>query len=104
MAPDKSELEAEQALESNRQRVTVEQVIGAIWSERKRILLISLAAGLLTLGVSFLLPVYFKSQAVLLPETDKSKLGSTPQIASLASLAGISVPGGADISRPQTGS
>jgi len=99
MAPDKSELEAEQALESNRQRVTVEQVIGAIWSERKRILLISLAAGLLTLGVSFLLPVYFKSQAVLLPETDKSKLGSTPQIASLASLAGISVPGGADISR-----
>jgi uncharacterized protein involved in exopolysaccharide biosynthesis len=91
--------EQEQVPQENYRRLRFEQVASAIWVERKRIIIFSLAAGLLALVISFLLPVYYKSSAVLLPETDKSKLGSLSQIAGIASLAGVNVPGGTDISR-----
>jgi uncharacterized protein involved in exopolysaccharide biosynthesis len=99
MAPDMAETEQEQHTQEDRPRIRFEQVVAAIWAERKRIAVISLAAGVLALAISFLLPVYYKSTATLLPETDKSKLASLSQIAGLASLAGVNVPGGTDISR-----
>jgi uncharacterized protein involved in exopolysaccharide biosynthesis len=99
MSTDTLDVEPEQAVQGDRHRIAFEQVAAAIWAERKRIAVVSLAAGLLALGISFLLPVYFKSSAVLLPETDKNKVGSLSQIAGLASLAGVSMPGGSDISR-----
>ena len=60
--------------------------------------IISFTVGLLTLGVNFLLPKYYKANAVILPDTDKNKLSSMGSLAGLASLAGVNVPGG-DISR-----
>ncbi len=99
MDVDLPELDEEKALKDSTRRVRFDQVVAVVWAERKRIGIISLAAGLLALGISLLLPVYYKSSAVLLPETDKNKIGSLSQIANLASLAGVNVPGGADISR-----
>jgi uncharacterized protein involved in exopolysaccharide biosynthesis len=64
------------------------------WRERKRVLVISLVVGLATLGVNFLLPQYFKASAIILPDTDKNKMGLSSQLAGLASLAGVSVGGG----------
>lgn len=93
------ELDEETAERTDRKQIRFEDAVAAIWAERKRIAIISLTAALLALGISFLLPKYFKSTAVLLPETDKSKLGSLSQIAGLASLAGVNVPGNTDISR-----
>jgi uncharacterized protein involved in exopolysaccharide biosynthesis len=92
-------VDEEQAVADSQHRIRFEQVAAAIWAERKRIAIVSLTAGLLALGISFLLPIYFKSSAVLLPETDKNKVSSLSQIAGLASLAGVNVPGGSDISR-----
>ena len=69
-----------------------------VWAERKRVLIISFVVGLLTLGVNFLLPKYYKANAIMLPETDKNKLSSMGSLAGLASLAGVNVSGG-DISR-----
>ena len=61
-------------------------------------LVISFVVGLLTLGVNFVLPKYYKANAIILPEADKNKLGSMSSLAGLASLAGVNVSGG-DISR-----
>lgn len=61
-------------------------------------LIISVAVGLVTLGVNFLLPKYYRANAVILPETDKNKLSSMSSLAGLASLAGVNV-SGSDISR-----
>jgi uncharacterized protein involved in exopolysaccharide biosynthesis len=99
MAFDVPEVEQEEVAQDTEQRIRWEQVLAAIWGERKRILLISLLTALVALGISFLFPAYYKSSAVLLPETDKNKLSSLGQMAGLASLAGVNVPGGTDISR-----
>ena len=69
-----------------------------VWAERKRIVIISFIVGLLTLGVNFLLPKYYKANAIILPDTDKNKLSSMSSLAGLASLAGVNVPSG-DVSR-----
>lgn len=61
-------------------------------------LLISFAVGIVTLGVNFLLPKYYKADATILPETDKNKLSSMSSLAGLASLAGVNVSGN-DLSR-----
>ena len=78
--------------------VAIKDVLLPVWAERKRILLISFVAGFVTLGVNFLLPKYFKANAVILPETDKNKLSSLSSLAGLASIAGVNLSGG-DISR-----
>ena len=72
---------------------TLQEILIPIWAERKRILLVSLAVGLVTLGINFLLPVYYKSAASLLPETQKDRLSGLGQFADIAQLAGVSVPG-----------
>lgn len=72
---------------------SLQEILVPIWANRKRILLISLAAGLVTLGINFLLPVYYKSTATLLPETQKDKLSALGQFADIANLAGVNVPG-----------
>jgi uncharacterized protein involved in exopolysaccharide biosynthesis len=77
---------------------SIQDIFFSIWAERRRIFLFCLAVGVMVLGISFLLPVYYKSTAVLLPETEGSKLGSMGQFAGIAALAGIDIPGG-DVSR-----
>ncbi len=72
---------------------SLQEILVPIWANRKRILLISVAVSLLTLGINFLLPVYYKSTATLLPETQKDKLSALGQFADIAQLAGVSVPG-----------
>ena len=72
---------------------TLQEILIPIWAERKRILIISTVVALVTLGINFLLPKYYKSIATLLPETQKDKLSSLGQFADIASLAGVSVPG-----------
>ena len=81
-----------------RSELTLQQIIAPVWAKRNRIVVISIIAGVLTLIINFLLPNFYKSTAVLLPENDKGKLGSFSQFAGLASLAGVNVSGG-EVSR-----
>ncbi|MER3523026.1 MAG: hypothetical protein C4326_02920 [Ignavibacteria bacterium] len=80
-------------LTSEKEGPTLQEILVPIWANRKRILILSFAAGLITLGINFLLPVYYKSTATLLPETQKDKLSALGQFADIASLAGVNVPG-----------
>jgi uncharacterized protein involved in exopolysaccharide biosynthesis len=78
---------------------SIEEILILVWKERKRIFVVSLIAGVLTLLVNFLLlDLYYKATASLLPETDKNKLGGLSQFSGLAQLAGVGVPG-SEISR-----
>ena len=83
---------------TSKQEVTFRDFFAPIWTERKRVLVISFVVGVLTLGINFLLPKYYKANAIILPETDKNKLSSMGSLAGLASLAGVNVSGN-DISR-----
>lgn len=62
-----------------------------VWQSK---LLIAVIVGVVTVTaivVSLLLPNYYKLTAIILPETDKSKLASLSQISALASLAGVNI-------------
>lgn len=71
----------------------LEEVLRPVWANRIKIVLISVVVSVITFGVNFLLPVYYKSTATLLPETEKSKLSSLGQFADVAALAGVNIPG-----------
>jgi uncharacterized protein involved in exopolysaccharide biosynthesis len=69
------------------------EVLAIIWARRKIILVLSFGVSLLTLGILFLSPNYYKAVATLLPETEKSKLSTLGQFADVAQLAGANIPG-----------
>jgi uncharacterized protein involved in exopolysaccharide biosynthesis len=70
-----------------------------LWAQRKLITVVSLGVGIITLVINFLLPLYYRSTATLLPETEKNKLGSLSQFAGIAQLAGVSLGSSADVAR-----
>jgi tyrosine-protein kinase Etk/Wzc len=70
------------------------ELLAPVWAERKRILLWSFVAGVITLLVNFfILDLTYKATTSLLPETEKGKLGMLSQFSGLAQLAGVNVPG-----------
>jgi len=81
------------AADSKKLSLPMDRILPPVWSNRKKILLLSVAVAAVTLGVNFLLPVYYKATATLLPETDRSKLSALGQFGEIAQLAGVTVPG-----------
>ncbi len=55
-------------------RLDLQVLVGRIWQDRFRIAIVSLAAGLLTLGLAFLLPNWYRAQATILPPDDSDLL------------------------------
>lgn len=78
--------------------LTLREILPPIWAARKQILIFSFVVGVLTLGINFLLPKYYKSTATLLPESERNKVTTLSQFADVAQFAGINVPG-AEVSR-----
>ncbi len=76
----------------------VGEILRPVWRRRNIILLVAVAVALLTLGINFLLPVYYRASATLLPETEASRLSALQQFADVAELAGVKVASG-DVSR-----
>lgn len=75
-----------------------QEVVTPVVQHWRRILMAALIAAVVTLAVNFLLPVYYKSTATLLPETEKGKLSALEQFADVAQLAGVKMPG-SEVSR-----
>jgi uncharacterized protein involved in exopolysaccharide biosynthesis len=69
------------------------EVLGIIWAKRKLILILSFGVSLLTLGILFLFPNYYKAVSTILPETEKGKLSALGQFADIANIAGVNIPG-----------
>jgi uncharacterized protein involved in exopolysaccharide biosynthesis len=51
-------------------------VLSAVWRERVRIAITCVAAALVTLGIAFLLPRWFRAQAVILPPEESDLLSN----------------------------
>src|SRR5437762_4667098 len=49
-------------------------LVAVVWSERVRLLVVTLIGGLLALGISFLFPDWFRAQATILPPEDSDLL------------------------------
>jgi uncharacterized protein involved in exopolysaccharide biosynthesis len=62
-----------------------------IWRQRWLIAAITVAFGLLSVGIVLLLPSWYRADVLLAPVDQKRSLGALSQLGSLASLAGISV-------------
>lgn len=77
--------------DEKRTPVTIAEVASTFWGSRKLIAYVTGGVAALALIISLLLPSYYRSTATLLPETEKSKLGSLGGLTDLASLAGINV-------------
>jgi uncharacterized protein involved in exopolysaccharide biosynthesis len=76
-------------------RIDWMNILSILWSARRFIVVVTcsatLAAGIIAF---FLLPKYYKSTAVILPDADKSKIGSLGGgLTDLAAMAGVNVGG-----------
>lgn len=69
-------------------------LVVAVWTKRKLISMVVICSTVVSIIISLLLQESFLSTAVLLPETDKSKLAGLGGLSDLASLAGVNVGGG----------
>src|SRR5262249_30001386 len=58
------------------QGLDLRAVLAAAWRERARIVVASLAASLITLGMAFLLPRWYRAQAVILPPEESDLLSN----------------------------
>ena len=75
--------------ESQESSIDIVEILSALWNSRKLIAYVVGISTALAIVVSLLLPEYFRSTTVLLPETDKSKLSAMGGLSDLASLAGV---------------
>ncbi|MBN1396867.1 MAG: hypothetical protein JXA06_02440 [Bacteroidetes bacterium] len=69
------------------------EYLSILWRSRRVIVIATASITILAAVISFILPESFKSTAILLPDTDKSKLASLGSISNLASLAGLNIGG-----------
>jgi len=75
-------------------------IITLLWQSRKFIGIVTGAVTMLAVVISLLLPESFKSTAVILPDTDKSKLTSAGgSLSNLAAMAGVNIGGEVSIVR-----
>ena len=65
------------------------EIISILWSSRKLIASVVGGATALAIVICLFLPKYYRSTTTILPETEKSKLGSLGGLTDLASLAGV---------------
>ena len=78
-------------------RLDVVEILSVLWQRRKLIAIFTGVATLLGIVISLLLPLKFISTATILPDADKSKMPGG--ISDLASLAGLNVGGGDNLTR-----
>ena len=89
MLSEKLSNEENTSPESQESSIDIVEILSALWNSRKLIAYVVGISTALAIVVSLLLPEYFRSTTVLLPETDKSKLSAMGGLSDLASLAGV---------------
>ena len=77
------------SLETQESSIDIVEILSALWNSGKLIAYVVGISTALAIIISLLLPEYFRSTTVILPETDKSKLSALGGLSDLASLAGV---------------
>jgi uncharacterized protein involved in exopolysaccharide biosynthesis len=73
-----------------------EELFSVLWGSRKLIGIIVVSVTVVAIIISLLLPKYYRSTVIILPETNPSKLAG---LSNLASLAGVNVGGEVSLSK-----
>ncbi len=76
-----------------------QEVFTVLWGSRKLIGILTASVTVAAVIISLLLPKYYNSTVVILPETNPSKLAGLGGLSDLASLAGVNVGGEASLSK-----
>jgi uncharacterized protein involved in exopolysaccharide biosynthesis len=76
--------------ESEQSSFNYEEFFSVLWGSRKLIGIITALVTIVAIIISLLLPKYYRSTVIILPETNQSKLSG---LSNLASLAGVNVGG-----------
>ena len=86
-------MSSEETVETQEQENSIDlfALFAVVWIKRKLIVAIVGVASVMAIGISLILQESFLATAVILPETDKSKLSSMGGLSDLASLAGVNV-------------
>jgi len=80
--------------DANESRIDWMNILSILWNSRKFIGIVTGIVTVLAIIISLILPESFKSTAVLLPDTDKSKFASGGGgLSDLAAMAGVNVGG-----------
>jgi uncharacterized protein involved in exopolysaccharide biosynthesis len=91
--------ESSSLLKEGESRIDWMNILSTLWHFRKFIGIVTGVITVVAIIISLLLPESFKSTAILLPDTDKSKLGSLGGMSDLAALAGVNVGGEASLAK-----
>jgi uncharacterized protein involved in exopolysaccharide biosynthesis len=83
-------MDQENEIQQSEKNFDVMKLLAVIWTERKFIGIVTVCITAAAIIISLLLTESFKSTAVILPDTDKSKLSTLGGLSDLASMAGVS--------------
>jgi uncharacterized protein involved in exopolysaccharide biosynthesis len=83
-------MDRENETQKSKNKIDVMKLMAVLWAERKFVGIITGSVTVAAIVISLLLPESFKSTAVILPDTDKSKLSALGGLSDLASMAGVS--------------
>lgn len=85
--------------ESKRSSIDYAELFSVLWGSRKLIGIITASVTVAAVIISLLLPKYYRSTVVILPETNQGKLAGLGGLSDLASLAGVNVGGEVSLSK-----
>lgn len=86
-------VDKEGMVEETSQPINYFELLSEFWKQRKFIALFTGSITLFTLIIVLLLPNNYTSTAVILPDVDKSRLGSLGGLTDIAAMAGVNVGG-----------
>ncbi len=84
---------------SKQSSINYAELFSVLWGSRKLIGIITASVTVVAIIISLLLPKYYRSTVVILPETSQSKLAGLGGLSDLASLAGVNVGGEVSLSK-----
>jgi uncharacterized protein involved in exopolysaccharide biosynthesis len=83
-------MDQENEIQKPKKNVDAMKLLAVLWTRRKFIGIVTGCITVVSIIISLLLTETFKSTAVILPDTDKSKISALGGLSDLASLAGVS--------------
>lgn len=89
--PSQGNSPASQGPEPTEKPFPWEQILSAVWLQRKWILIVSFGAAIIALGVTFLISPLYTAQTSILPELTREKTLGLAGLSSLAEATGLNV-------------
>ncbi len=81
----------------NEQTINTKEILSILWKGKTKIIIVTIIASIISVIAALMITNIYRSEAILAPATESSELSKlASQYAGIASMAGISIPGGDD--------